>query len=139
MWENVLIGILLIILTIVIHAIATRYVIYIVKKRLNQKTNDIEVLKEIKLAKLVLLLFSASIIEAIIWALTYNYIGAIDNFDKSLYFSIVTLTTLGYGDITLHESWRLLSSFEASIGIITFGWSTAIVMASVQKLYFGKT
>ena len=96
-------------------------------------------LREIKLVRLVLILFFASILEATIWASTYYYFGAIDNFDKSLYFSIVTLTTLGYGDVTLLESWQLLSSFEAAIGIITFGWSTAIVMAGVQRLYFGKT
>jgi len=90
------------------------------------------------MAWLILILFFASIIEAIIWAITYHLIGAIEGFDKSLYFSIVTLTTLGYGDITLHESWRILSSLEAAIGIIIFGWSTAIVMAGVQKLYLRK-
>jgi hypothetical protein len=137
MWKNILLGSLLIALTILIHAITTRSVIYHVNKRSKQKTKSIEVLKGVKLARLVLVLFFASILEAIIWAWTYHYIGAIDNFDKALYFSIVTITTLGYGDITLHESWRLLSSFEAAIGIIIFGWSTAIVMAAVQRLYFG--
>jgi len=138
MWKNILLGSLLIVITIIIHAIITRYVIFFVDKRSKRKTKNINIFMGIKLARLVLALFFASILEALIWALTYHYIGAIEGFEKALYFSIVTLTTLGYGDITLHESWRLLSSFEAAIGIIIFGWSTAIVMAGVQKLYFGK-
>ena len=38
---------------------------------------------------------------------------------RKKYFSIVTFTTLGYGDITLadHE-WRLLSGIEALNGIL---------------------
>ena len=50
---------------------------------------------------------------------------------------MVTYTTLGYGDVVLIERWRLLSSFEATNGIIMFGWTTAIVIAAVQRIYFG--
>ena len=51
---------------------------------------------------------------------------------------MVTFTTLGYGDIVLDENWRLLASFEAATGIIMFGWTTAIVLASLQSAYYGK-
>ena len=87
---------------------------------------------------IVLLMFSAAITEAAIWAMSYVLIGALPVFEHALYFSIVTFTTLGYGDITLNENWRLLASMEAAIGIIIFGWTTAIVMAVVQKLFFKK-
>ena len=55
--------------------------------------------------------------------------------EKTLYFSMVTFTTLGYGEIVLGEQWRLLASFEAANGIIIFGWTTAIVVAAVQRVY----
>ena len=79
-----------------------------------------------------------SVSEAGIWALSYMLVHAIPVFEHALYFSIVTFTTLGYGDITLSENWRLLASFEAAVGIIIFGWSTALVFAVVQKLFFRK-
>lgn len=51
---------------------------------------------------------------------------------------MVTFTTLGYGDIVLGQSWRLLASFHAATGIIMFGWTTAILMTVVQHSYFGR-
>ena len=53
-------------------------------------------------------------------------------------FSIVTFTTLGYGDIILSENWRILASMEAAAGIIFFGWSTAIVFMAIQNIYYDK-
>ena len=65
-------------------------------------------------------------------------LGEINDLEPAFYFSMVTFTTLGYGDIVLDERWRLLASFEAATGIIMFGWTTAIVLAAVQSTYFGK-
>ena len=84
----------------------------------------------------VILMFFASVLEVLVWALTYLALNAIEGFERAFYFSMVTYTTLGYGDVVLIERWRLLSSFEAANGIIMFGWTTAIVIAAVQHLYF---
>ena len=64
--------------------------------------------------------------------------NAIQGFERALYFSMVTFTTLGYGDIVLHERWRLLASSEAANGVIMFSWTTAIVIAAVQRVYFSE-
>ncbi|HYQ73005.1 MAG TPA: ion channel [Gammaproteobacteria bacterium] len=87
-------------------------------------------------AGVVLVLFLVSVIEVLIWSLTYLWLGALEHFEEAAYFSMVTFTTLGYGDIVLTDQWRLLASFEAANGIIMFGWTTAIVLAVVQRLYF---
>ena len=84
----------------------------------------------------VLLMFLVSLVEVLIWASTYLALNAIEGLEKALYFSMVTFTTLGYGEIVLDEEWRLLASFEAANGIIMFGWTTAIVIAVVQHVYF---
>jgi hypothetical protein len=65
-------------------------------------------------------------------------VGALQNFEPALYFSMVTFTTLGYGDVLLDDRWRLMASFEAANGIIIFGLSTAVVVAAVQRVYFGQ-
>jgi hypothetical protein len=83
----------------------------------------------------VLLMFIVSLLEVLVWAVTYLTLNAIDGFEKALYFSMVTFTTLGYGEIVLDERWRLLASSEAGNGIIMFGWTTAIVITAVQRIY----
>lgn len=50
-------------------------------------------------------------------------------------FMVVTLTTLGCGDVVLTEQRRLLAAIEAANGIIMFGWSTALVIAVVQRTF----
>ncbi|MHC5158644.1 MAG: potassium channel family protein, partial [Planctomycetota bacterium] len=86
----------------------------------------------------VLLMFLASLIEVLVWAFVYLWLNAIEGVEQAFYFSMVTFTTLGYGDVVLQERWRLLASFEAANGIILFGWTTAIVMAVVHRVYFQK-
>ena len=83
----------------------------------------------------VLLMFLVSVLEVLAWAATYLALNAIQGFEQALYFSTVTFTTLGYGDIVIDEHWRLLASFEATNGIIMFGLTTAIVVAAVQRIY----
>ena len=91
----------------------------------------------LKLAAFVLWLFLAMVLEVWTWAILYLALGAIGPIEKAVYFSTVTFTTLGFGDITLGEEWRLLSSFEAANGLLMFGWSTALVFAVVQWVYRG--
>ena len=137
-WINIAIGIVLIIITILIHSIVTKYAIHLSKRAKSSKRTRLSQISEVWIALLVLIMFFASFLEASIWAFMYFWIGAILDFETALYFSMVTFTTLGYGDVTLPDQWNLLASMEAAIGIIVFGWSTAIVMAVVQKFYFGR-
>jgi len=136
---NIFIGCGLILITTFIHGLTTRYTMYLAVKATKPGKERLIKAKEYLVSIMVLIMFIASIIESIIWAFGYMLLGAIEKLEPAFYFSLVTYTTLGYGDITLTENWRLLASFEAANGIIIFGWSTAIVMAVVQKLYFQKS
>jgi len=91
--------------------------------------------RETTVCALVLMLSLTSLLEAVIWALAYRQLGAFADFDTALYFSMVTFTTLGYGDITLEPRWQLLSALEAANGIMMFGWTTALLFAFVQRVY----
>ena len=59
----------------------------------------------------------------LIYSLIYCSCNAISEmgFIASLYFSIVTFTTLGYGDIYPKPAFRLLASTEAILGILFIG------------------
>jgi Ion channel len=87
------------------------------------------------LAAFVLWLFMAAIVQATAWAILYVLVEALPSLEESLYFSIVTYSTLGYGDIVLDKQWQLLSSLEAANGLIMFGWTTAMVFVAVQWTY----
>jgi len=85
---------------------------------------------------LVLMMFVACLVEAAVWGTIYVAVGAIEGLEPAMYFSMVTYTTLGYGDVVLEGQWRLLGSFEAANGIIMFGWTTAIIVTAVHRVYF---
>src|SRR5262249_11085198 len=55
-------------------------------------------------------------------------------FGDAFYQSAVNYTTLGYGDVLLAPSLRLLGPLEAANGVLMFGVSAAMVFAVIQRL-----
>ena len=53
----------------------------------------------------------------------------------AVYFSAVTYTTTGYGDVVLPPGRRLDGGVEALTGILMCGWSTGFFVAVVNRLY----
>ena len=86
------------------------------------------------LTSTVLTVLIIHFIEAWGWAVLYLYVGEFSDLGRALYFSAVTATTLGYGDITLSEQWQLLSTIEAMGGLILFGASTAFLIATMRHI-----
>lgn len=76
---------------------------------------------------LILILIALHLLEAAVWATAFITLGEFPDFADAFYFSIVTSTTLGYGDMTLSEPWRPLSTLEAITGMLLFGASTALL------------
>ena len=85
------------------------------------------------LAGLVLVMSLAALAESGLWAGFYLIVGALPDLEQALYFSLVTFTTLGYGDISLDANWRILAAIEAANGILMFGWTTALIVAVAQR------
>ena len=73
--------------------------------------------------------------EIAVWAVFYTWKGAMADLPSALYFSAVTYTTTGYGDLVLPEQWRLVGGVEALTGILMCGWSTGFFIALVNRLY----
>lgn len=136
MINNILIGFLLIIITTLIHTVITVIVFRIIQKKHKVHT---PFRRLIHVDMVIMIIILGILLESAIWAQTYNYLGSIQQFEEALYFSLVTYSTLGYGDITLGENHRLVSAFEAANGVIMLGWSTAIVVAIIQRIYAKST
>ena len=69
-----------------------------------------------------IVLVSIHIFQAFLWALLYLVLpghSGLAKISDAFYFSMITITTLGYGDITLNDQWRLLSGLESMIGILS--------------------
>ena len=77
--------------------------------------------------------------EISVWAFYYFWREAITDLPAALYFSAVTYTTTGYGDLVLPEEWRLVGGVEALTGILMCGWSTGFFFAIVSRLYYGQS
>lgn len=87
------------------------------------------------LALFVVWMFLGTNIAAIAWALLYTLLGAIETFEEAIYFSLVTMATVGYGDVVLEKPWRFLSAIQGANGSFLFGWSTALVFYAVQRIF----
>jgi len=132
---QILIGLLIIVLTTIIHAGGMMAGMRLFISEYGRRLGAGPMLSRAMLmAALILILVIATLIEASIWAGVYTVIGAISDFETSLYFSMVTYTTLGFGDVVLMEDWRLLSSIEAANGIIMFAWSTALIVVAIRQV-----
>jgi hypothetical protein len=132
MWLQIAIGSLLVIATTLAHGAGT----VLALRGLSRVTrvHSTHIGRGLVISGLVLAMFLVSIADALLWAYTYVEVGAIPDPETAMYFSMVTFTTLGYGDITLGADWRLLASFEAANGIIMFGWTTALIVAYLQRM-----
>jgi len=74
------------------------------------------------------------LVEIAFWAFFYAWKDAVPDLTTALYFSAVTYTTTGYGDVVLPGQWRLVGGVEALTGIIMCGWSAAFFFAVVSQM-----
>ncbi|MFV0226029.1 potassium channel family protein [Empedobacter falsenii] len=73
--------------------------------------------------------------QSTIWAAAFYFNPNIDNlysFQEALYFSFITFTTVGYGDVVIDSEWKILAGLEAINGIMMVGWSTALMFSYLQ-------
>jgi Ion channel len=78
--------------------------------------------------------FAAHLIEIAVWALLFMVCGEFQEFGAAYYHSAVNYSTLGYGDVIMSPSWKLLGPLEAADGSLMFGVSTAMIFAVILRL-----
>ena len=133
------IGLIMVAITVVIQAFGTRF-------WMNSVATIIFNLNYDKFKKRILgflittafLLTIMNLFQAFLWALMYYFLPGIYEFEsleKASYFSLITFTTLGYGDITLGTDYRILSGIEAINGMLLIGWSTALMFSALQEIW----
>lgn len=136
---NIVTGLTMMVLTIIIHSVFMVIGGKIIRWRRSRFGNvRRETIRAFLLSLLTIWLFLAVVIEAGLWAMLYLYnplITALPDVETAFYFSMVTFTTLGYGDVVLTGEWRTLASIQAANGVIIFGWTTALIFYFIQRVY----
>jgi hypothetical protein len=78
------------------------------------------------------------VLEIAVWALFYWWRKCLPDAETSFYFSGVTYTSVGYGDVVLPKEWRLLGPLEGLTGILMCGLSTGFFFAAASR-FLGAT
>jgi hypothetical protein len=79
------------------------------------------------------------LVEICVWGAFYFWTDSFPDLQTAFYFSAVTYTTTGYGDLVLPEEWRLVGGVEALTGILMCAWSTGFFMAVVSRVYTSRS
>jgi voltage-gated potassium channel len=75
------------------------------------------------------------LIQVGLWAVVYWLAHEVPTLETAVYFSLVTYTTIGFGDVVLGPGWRVAAGIEGLTGVLLIGWSTAFVFAIVHRMY----
>ena len=73
--------------------------------------------------------------ESGLWAIFYFTRELFQDFETSLYFSLVSYTAIGYGDVVLPQKWRLLGAIQGVSGVLLCGLSTAFIFAILNAMF----
>ena len=76
----------------------------------------------------------AHTVQVWIWAVVWMHDDVLANWNEAIYFSLVTYTSLGYGDIVLPPQYRVFAAFASVTGLLGFGLSTALLVALMGRL-----
>jgi Ion channel len=73
-----------------------------------------------------------------VWAAAFYALGVFGSLEESVYFAMVTFTTLGFGDLLLPVQWRLLAGMAAANGLLNFGLLTALLVEALRHVRLGQ-
>ncbi|TDQ72289.1 potassium channel family protein [Sphingobacterium yanglingense] len=140
MLTAILTGLMIITINVIVQAFSTIYFFRIFIPQYQRKAERTKTIYP-SLWMLVYLVSFLTLLHAsqcTLWAATYYFdpsISDLDSFEQAIYFSLITFTTIGYGDVTIDSEWRILAGLEGINGIMLIGWSTAMVFAFLQVLF----
>ena len=131
--EEVLWGGTLVVITMAMHGVGMLAVLRIslaIKQWLGATKSLVLGLVPVILASWMIML--VHLIEVIVWALFFVWKGAFPNRSLAYYFSLNEYTTVGSA-FSLPTHWRLLEGMIATAGLLTFAWSTGILLTLAQE------
>ena len=136
LFANLLLATLMVAITVVVHFLGLTGLISFAKRRIAVRPLRATVVRQgVMILAVVFGLFALHTIEIWLYAALYMVLGEFPTLEEALYFSTSTFTTVGFGEITLDENWRVLSAIESANGFLLIGWSTAylVTMTGIMR------
>ncbi|MBL7965079.1 MAG: two pore domain potassium channel family protein [Flavobacteriales bacterium] len=131
--EKLIWGALLLALCVAVHAAGMIGLGRLVRDRWQDRSpgyfSDLWLL--VRMAWMITLLH---MVQIVVWAWFFTASGGLPNVQTAFYFSSVTYTTLGYGDVVLPPTWRGMSGLESLTGILTAGLSTGFFFNLLNRI-----
>lgn len=129
------VGLICFVCTIFVHVLPLGATVTIIRreKRLRQVGVSLRI-NFVTVASTILFALVAHLLDIALWAAVFFTSGQFHDFGTAYYHSAVNYTTLGYGDLIMSPTWRLLGPLEAANGIMMFGVSTAMIFAVILRL-----
>lgn len=131
MLEKVLFGCLLVVITVVLHAVGFDALLRAIMRDALAASGFWPIMRTV--VGLTISLIVIHLTEIAVWGLFYFWQGCFPDADTAFYFSGITYTTVGYGDLVLPQQWRMLAPLEAITGILMCGLSTGLFFALVSR------
>ena len=121
--------------TILVHALALGAMVNFVRRERRVGRAGASFLHNVAIVAVAIsLALAAHLVEIGVWALLFMICGEFLEFATAFDHSAVNYTTLGYGNVVMSPSWRLLGPLEAANGMLMFGVSTAMLFAVILRL-----
>ncbi len=135
MLQAIAVGSLMVIATVVVESVVVAVAVWALQNH-GARLVRFSVLPRliVSLSALSLWLLAGISAALWLWAALFVWLGEFDTIDKAIYFSSVSATTLGYGDVLLSERWQLLSGFIAANGLVLFSLNTAFLFEALRRL-----
>ncbi|MEI6084717.1 MAG: ion channel [Verrucomicrobiota bacterium] len=130
-WAGILVAI-----TMAMHGVGMLLILRVnavLKQRLERASSFVAGMCTLVVTSWLILL--VHLLEVFSWASFFYWKNAVAvpqlNFSTSYYFALMDYTTLG-SNYSLVVNWRLLSGMIAMAGLLTFAWSTGVLLTLAQ-------
>jgi len=129
-------ALLITLITIGIHAVALGATVQFIRREYRFRRAGAGFWTDVAIVGgVTLLALTAHLVGIAIWAVLFVACGEFTGLAPAFYHSAVNYTSLGYGDVLMSASWKLLGPLEAADGLLMFGVTTAMIFAVIQRLF----
>lgn len=131
LWGSMFLGVCLI-----VHIILLAWCIHVLERPMPKIKNNGGIFEGVVLVSIALaIIVFAHTFQVWLWAGVWISYDILFDWNSAIYFSLVTYTTLGYGDIVLGPEVRIFATFASVTGLLCFGLSTAFLVALMARIF----